>query len=225
MSELKRAAPRIAVVDRGQLHEQVTTIATLLDIDVQLLIYETVLEVVGDNGPADLAAIVCSTSTAGPFLRDLLAWSDREELKTPILTCLVAQESETEAIEHAISYQHVHWSEASEARSTLREWLKSTVEVFDLRYFREQHQSAASKLRKLRRRAFLGDTTEAITPIEGPPCGPPLPTHVEEIQALRDARSQFERGLIRAAIRQFGSLKAASSELGISYTSLWRRLK
>ena len=225
MTEVTRASPKIVIVDRGQLREQIESIANILDVEVKLLSYETVLEVVGDAGPTEVTAVVCSASTAGPFLRDLLAWSAREELLTPILTCLVAPESNAEAVEYAISYEHVHWSDSSDSQSSLREWMKSVVEVFDLRFFREQHQRAAAQLRNLRKKAFLGDSAEPVSPIEGPPCGPPLPTHVEEIQSLRDARNQFERGLIRAAIRQFGSLKAASAELGISYTSLWRRLK
>ena len=225
MIEAKKACPKIVIVDRGRLREQIESVVEILDIEVKLLTYETVLEVVGEAGPTEVTAVVCSASTAGPFLRDLLTWSDREELVTPILTCLVAPESNAEAVEYGISHQHVHWSDSSNSQSSLREWLKSVIEVFDLRFYREQHQSAATQLRNLRKKAFLGDSAESVSPIEGPPCGPPLPTHVEEIQSLRDARNQFERGLIRAAIRQFGSLKAASAELGISYTSLWRRLK
>ena len=57
--------------------------------------------------------------------------------------------------------------------------MKSVVEVFDLRFFREQHQRAAAQLRNLRKKAFLGDSAEPVSPIEGPPCGPP--TNVEEI--------------------------------------------
>jgi len=225
MTKVKRSSPKIVIVDRGQLRKQIESVVEMLNIEVKLLTYETVLEVVGDAGPTEVTAMVCSAGTAGPFLRDLLAWSDREELSTPILTCLVAPESNVEAVEYAISHQHIHWSDSLDSQSSLREWMKSVIEVFDLRFYREQHQNAATQLRKLRKRTFMGDIMEPISPVEGPPCGPPLPTHVEEIQSLRDARNQFERGLIRAAIRQFGSLKAASAELGISYTSLWRRLK
>ena len=42
---------------------------------------------------------------------------------------------------------------------------------------------------------------------------------------LREARAQFERAHIKAAVREWGSLKEAAAALGISYTSLWRRLR
>ena len=48
---------------------------------------------------------------------------------------------------------------------------------------------------------------------------------LEEIMALREARAQFERAHIKAAVREWGSLKEAAAALGISYTSLWRRLR
>ena len=123
-----------------------------------------------------------------------------------------------------LSREHVRWTPPEPTRESLSEWLLIALEVHELRSFRSQHDALATGLREARMQLFHGFIS-GYAPPEGPPCGPPLPTSQEEIQPLKEARSQFERAHIQAAVREWGSLKEASQALGISYTSLWRRLR
>jgi hypothetical protein len=118
----------------------------------------------------------------------------------------------------------VKWLDAKAPRIDLSNWLLTAIEVHELRAFRAEHDAIAGSLREARMQLFHGFIS-SYSPPEGPPCGPPLPTAIDEIQMLRDARAQFERAHIQAAVRERGSLKDASAALGISYTSLWRRLR
>jgi DNA-binding NtrC family response regulator len=152
-----------------------------------------------------------------------LRWTDRD-YESRIPAAVVGRDSDEAAISAVLARDHVQWIDVNEAEQRLNDWIPLSLEVHDLRMFRHQHEALATQLHEARARLFHGEI-EHYTPPEGPPCGPALPTNIEEIQPLRDARAQFERGLIRAAIREKGSLKDAAAALGISYTSLWRRLR
>ncbi|MCA9555640.1 MAG: hypothetical protein KC933_36760, partial [Myxococcales bacterium] len=119
---------------------------------------------------------------------------------------------------------HVRWMDQGPPKDALADWMVVALEVHEVRAFRSEHDGIAQALREARMQLFHG-FIQSYSPPEGPPVGPPLPTTIEEIQPLREARSQFERAHIQAAVREWGSLKDASAALGISYTSLWRRLR
>lgn len=222
-AQLDRRKPTIVVVDRGDLAERVETVCSNRSLTVNVARFSSVLEVVGDSGPSSSAGVLCSVSAAGPFLQDLLRWTDREHISR-IPSAVIGEDSDEAAVAAVLGRDHVRWIDAAEVDARLDDFLPTAVETHDLRMFRAQHDTLATQLREARMRMYYGELAD-YTPPEGPPCGPPLPTNVEEIQPLRDARAQYERGLIRAAIRECGSLKQASAALGISYTSLWRRLR
>ena len=224
MASNERPLPKLVVVERDGLGEKINEIAERLKVELQILPFSSVLEVVGESGPASASGLICSVSAAGPFLKDLLRWTEPGDHRDRISTAVIGKDSDESAIDAIIGRDHVQWINAENAEAGMESWLSAAMEVYDLRLFRAQHNQMARTLREARTRLFAGDISSYV-PEEGPPCGPPLPTHVEEIQALREARAQYERGLIRSAIRQFGSLKDASAALGISYTSLWRRLR
>ncbi len=220
---LDRKRPVLVVVDRGDLADELQASLQAAELDAVLMRFGSVLEVVGENGPSDVAGLVASVASAGPFLQDLLRWTDRDHI-TRVAAAVIGTDADRAAINVVLGRDHVQWVEASRRTEQLLTWARAALEVYDLRAFRARHDALATSLREARSRLFLGEGTGFVPP-EGPPCGPPLPTSMEEIQPLRDALAQFERGLIRAAVREFGSLKDASAALGISYTSLWRRLR
>lgn len=219
----ERKKPIIVVVDRGALADRIEHIAVQLSAELDVRRHASVLEVVGDSGPQGAAGVLCHVSATGPFLQDLLRWTDRE-YTSRIPAAIVGTDGDDAAVSAVLGRDHAKWIEESKIDEGLNEWLPVALEAHDLRYFRAMHDALATQLREARTRLFYREL-EGYTPPEGPPCGPPLPTTIEEIQPLRDARAQFERGLIRAAVRERGSLKDASAALGISYTSLWRRLR
>ncbi len=222
-SKIERQPPEIVIVDRQDLAERVEALALERGTPVQVRRFGSVLEVLGEGGPRAPAGLLCSVSATGPFLGDLLRWTDREpNSRAP--AAVVGGSGDEAAVEVVLGRDHARWIDAERVREGLAEWLPVALEVHDLRSFREQHERLAQVLREERSRLFSGEL-ERVVPEEGPPCGPPLPTSLEEIKSLKDARAQFERGLIRAAVRETGSLKDASAALGISYTSLWRRMR
>ncbi len=223
MARLERNAPEILVVDRQDLSDQVESVAKELGTPVVVRRFGSVLEVLGDGGPRGGAGLLCSVSATGPFLGDLLRWTDRDP-NSRIPAAVVGGSNDGDSVEVVLGRDHARWIDAQRLSAGLAEFLPVAVEVQDLRSFREEHDRLAQALREERSRLFGGDI-ERVVPEEGPPCGPPLPTSIEEIKSLKDARAQFERGLIRAAVRETGSLKDASAALGISYTSLWRRMR
>ena len=223
MAKVERNAPEILVVDRQDLSERVETLAKELGTPVSVRRFGSVLEVLGDGGPRGGAGLLCSVSATGPFLGDLLRWTDRDP-SSRIPAAVVGGNGDEGSVEVVLGRDHARWIDAQRLAEGLAEFLPVAVEVQDLRSFREEHERLAQGLREERSRLFAGDI-ERVVPEEGPPCGPPLPTSLEEIKSLKDARAQFERGLIRAAVRGTGSLKDASAALGISYTSLWRRMR
>jgi len=223
-TQTERPTPTLVVVERDGLADKIEAIAEKLRVELEIRSFSSVLEVVGESGPARASGLICTVGAAGPFLHDLLRWTEPGDHNERICTAVIGADSDGAAIDTIVGRDHVHWIDTKTADQGIEEWLAVAMEVYDLRRFRAQHDEMAKGLRNARSRLFLGEMA-SYSPPEGPPCGPPLPTHVEEIQALRDARAQYERGLIRSAIREFGSLKDASSALGISYTSLWRRLR
>jgi hypothetical protein len=224
MANSERPTPKLVVVERDGLGDQIRAIADKLRVDIEILSFSSVLEVVGDSGPSSASGLICTVSAAGPFLKDLLRWTEPGDHRERISAAVIGEDTDEAAINTIIGRDHVHWINAATSVNGMESWLAAAMEVYDLRLFRSQHDEMARVLRTARTKLFLGEIPN-FAPREGPPCGPPLPTHVEEIQPLRDARAQYERGLIRSAIREFGSLKDASTALGISYTSLWRRLR
>jgi hypothetical protein len=219
-----RPVPTLVVVERDGLADRIRGLADRLRADLEILSFSSVLEVVGESGPATASGVICTVGAAGPFLKDLLRWTEPGDHRERVCAAVIGNDSDEDAINTIIGRDHVHWIGAKNTDKGMETWLSEAMEVHDLRLFRNQHEDMARVLRDARSKLFLGEI-RSFVPSEGPPCGPPLPTHVEEIQALRDARAQYERGLIRSAIREFGSLKDASAALGISYTSLWRRLR
>jgi hypothetical protein len=220
---VERRKPSFVVVDRGGVADKVRATAERLGAPIQVVPMASVLEVLGENGPASASGLVATTAATGPFLLDLLRWTDRDH-ESRIPAAVVGTESDESAVQATLGRDHVRWIDAGDADGEIERWLQLALEVHDLRGFHAQHEAIAAQLREARMRLFYGEI-ETYTPPEGPPCGPPLPTAVEEIQSLKEAKAQFERGLIRAAVRESGSLKDASAALGISYTSLWRRMR
>lgn len=220
---VERRKATFVVVDRGNIADQIRAITDRLGASVNVLGFSSVLEVLGENGPPTAAGLIASTQAPGPFLGDLLRWSDREH-DSRIPTAVVGRDTDEDAVAAILGRDHVRWIDAGELEEKLERWIQTSLEVNDLRAFHAQHEALAAQLREARMRVLHGEI-EHFGPPEGPPCGPPLPTTIEEIQSLKEAKAQFERGLIRAAVRESGSLKDASAALGISYTSLWRRMR
>jgi hypothetical protein len=221
--KIERRKANIIVVDRENLADKVQALATARELPLTVSRHASVLEVLSDSGPANAAGVLCSVGSTGPLLQDLIRWTDRDhEARVP--AAVVGKDTDAESVDSLLSRDHVRWIDSRFLDEQLTAWLMVALEIQDLRAFRAQHEAIASQLREARTRIFHGDLDSYVPP-EGPPCGPPLPTSIEEIQSLRDAKAQFERGLIRAAVREAGSLKDASAALGISYTSLWRRMR
>ncbi len=216
---------RIAVVDRAGLAGQLESIAREKEWPVDVLSCSSALEIVGDGGPGPLGGLVVSVAASGPFLTDLMRWTESSVAqRIPTLLIGAGRPEDEAAARMVLGRDHVQWIGADPTPVQLAEWLVVALEVHELRVFRSEHDSIAQSLREARMQLFHGFIS-TYAPPEGPPCGPPLPTTIEEILRLRDARSQFERAHIQAAVREWGSLKDASTALGISYTSLWRRLR
>ena len=74
----ERRIPTLVVVDRGDLGDAIERIAKDAGLGVEVARYTSVLDVVGENGPSTAAAVICTVGSAGPFLQDLLRWTDRE---------------------------------------------------------------------------------------------------------------------------------------------------
>ena len=223
--EASRRSFRLAVVDREGLAARFETLARDRGWSVDVVACTSVLEIVGDAGPGQLGALVVSVSASGPFLTDLLRWTESSAVvRVPTLVIGAGREDDEAAARMVLGRGHVRWLDADPDLEALADWLLVAIEVHELRGYRSEHESISQALREARMQLFHGHL-QSYKPPEGPPCGPPLPTTIEEIQPLREARSQFERSHIQAAVREWGSLKDASSALGISYTSLWRRLR
>lgn len=216
---------RLAVVDRAGLAADLESIARDKEWPADVLACSSALEIVGDGGPGSIGGLVVSVAASGPFLTDLLRWTESSSTqRIPTLIIGAGRPDDEAAARMILGREHVKWMNADPKKADLAEWLVEALEVHEIRIFRSEHDRIAQSLREARMQLFHGFVT-SYTPPDGPPCGPPLPTTVEEILRLRDARTQFERAHIQAAVREWGSLKEASAALGISYTSLWRRLR
>jgi hypothetical protein len=215
---------RMAVVDRFGLAGELEQIARENSWNVEVIACSSALELVGESGPGQVDGLAITVATAGPFLTDLLRWTDSSTQRVPSLLVGSGKPDDESARRLILGREHIRWRESGHDKTHLAEWLLMALEVKAARAYRSDHDGLAQALREARMQLFHGFITQ-YTPPEGPPCGPPLPTMVEEIQPLRDARAQFERAHIQAAVRECGSLKDASLALGISYTSLWRRLR
>ncbi len=220
-----RRAFRLAVVDRAGLAGTFEAIARERGWAVEVVACSSVLEIVGDAGPAQLGGLAVSVAASGPFLTDLLRWTETSVTqRVPTLVLGAGREDDEAAARMTLGRGHVRWLDARFDREALAEWLLVAIEVHEIRGFRSEHDAVSQALREARLQLFHGHL-QGYSPPDGPPCGPPLPTTMEEILPLRDARAQFERAHIQAAVREWGSLKDASAALGISYTSLWRRMR
>lgn len=216
---------RLAVVDRGGLSTAFETIIRERDWPMEVLSCASALEVVGENGPGPVEGLAVSVSASGPFITDLLRWTDANvDRRVPTVLIGSGVEADEAAARMSLAREHVRWCDPDPSRVFLTEWLEKAYEVHLLRSYRREHEAIAGALREARMQLFHG-FIQNYAPPEGPPCGPPLPTAIEEIMPLREARAQFERAHIKAAVREWGSLKEAAAALGISYTSLWRRLR
>ena len=216
---------RLAVVDRAGLAASFESVGREKGWGLEVMACSSVLEIVGDTGPGPLGGLVVSVAASGPFLTDLLRWTESSTgQRVPTLVIGAGREDDEAAARMILGRGHVQWLDADPARQALADWLLIALEVHEIRGYRAEHEGIAQALREARMQLFHGHL-QSYAPPEGPPCGPPLPTTLEEIQPLREARAQFERAHIHAAVREWGSLKDASSALGISYTSLWRRLR
>ena len=220
-----RRSFRLAVVDRAGLAATFESIARERGWSVEVVACSSVLEIVGDAGPGQLGGLAVSVAASGPFLTDLLRWTESSAvMRVPTLVIGAGREDDEAAARMTLGRGHVRWLDAEPLRESLADWLLVAIEVHEIRGFRSEHDAVAQALREARLQLFHGHM-QTYAPPDGPPCGPVLPTTLEEIAPLREARSQFERSHIQAAVREWGSLKDASAALGISYTSLWRRLR
>jgi len=216
---------RLVVVDRGGLSSTFEAIIREKDWPLEVLSCASALEVVGENGPGVVEGLAVSVAASGPFLTDLLRWTDANvDRRVPTILIGGGGEQDESAARMSLAREHVKWCEPTPNKQILADWLQKAYEVHLLRSYRREHEAIASALREARMQLFHG-FIQNYAPPEGPPCGPPLPITLEEIMALREARAQFERAHIKAAVREWGSLKEAAAALGISYTSLWRRLR
>lgn len=216
---------RLAVVDREGLSGEFEALARQKSWAVEVLSCRSALEIVGDSGPGPLGGLVISVAASGPFLTDLLRWTESNATqRVPTLLIGAGRPEDEAAARMILGREHVKWLDVDPDRTAMAEWLVTALEVHEVRAFRSEHDGIAQAIREARMQLFHG-FVQSYAPPEGPPCGPPLPTSTDEIQPLREARAQFERAHIQAAVREWGSLKDASAALGISYTSLWRRLR
>lgn len=215
---------RVVVVDRSGLAGELEVLARENSWTVEVIACASVLEVIGESGPGHVDGVVASVAAAGPFLADLLRWTDTSPQRIPVLLVGTGRPEDESGRRLILGREHIRWRGPNPEPTHLAEWLLMALEVQAARGYRAEHDGLAQALREARMQLFHGFITQYV-PTEGPPCGPPLPTCIEEIQPLRDARAQFERSHIQAAVRECGSLKDASLALGISYTSLWRRLR
>jgi hypothetical protein len=216
---------KLVVVDRKGLASEMESIARERGFGVDVVSCTSALEVVGENGPTGVGGLAISVSASGPFVMDLLRWAENKfDQRVPTLVIGAGTESDEEAARMLLGREHVKWLDQNAKQADLALWLVTAIEVHELRAYRSEHDAIAAALREARMQLFHG-FIQSYAPPDGPPCGPPLPTAIDEIQSLRDARAQFERAHIQAAVRERGSLKDASAALGISYTSLWRRLR
>lgn len=223
--EAPRRVFRLAVVDRAGLSATCESIAREHGWTVEVVACSSVLEIVGDAGPGQLGGLAVSVAASGPFLTDLLRWTESSAIqRVPTLVIGAGRDDDEAAARMTLGRGHVRWLDAGPSHDAVAEWMLTAIEVHEIRGYRSEHDAVSQALREARLQLFHGHL-QSYTPPEGPPCGPPLPTTVEEIAPLREARSQFERSHIHAAVREWGSLKDASAALGISYTSLWRRLR
>lgn len=221
----QRRKLRLAVIDRSGLAGEFESIARDKGWSVDVMSCSSALEIIGESGPQGVGGLAASVTACGPFLTDVLRWTENQvQGRVPTILVGSGAGEDAAAARMILSREHVRWCEPSARGAELPNWLLMAIEVHELRAFRREHDACAGSLREARMQLFHGFVT-SYTPPDGPPCGPPLPTNAEEIQALRDARAQFERSHIQAAVREWGSLKDASAALGISYTSLWRRLR
>ncbi len=221
-----RVPSRVALLDRGQTEVAVSSAAAEAELQVQLLTYGSALELIGEAGPREVDGLAISVESAGPFLPEVLRWADQLSFRVPTLLVGSGQEAaDEEASRQILGRDQIRWVEPDRPSDDIERWLVLVAEVKELRAYRGQHELVAQELRRARLALFHGLSTDPRMTSEGPPCGPPLPTHREEIEPLKEARARFERAHIRAVLRDQDSLKEASQALGISYTSLWRRLR
>lgn len=215
---------RLAVVDREGLAGRMEAASREYGA-IEVLSCSSALEIVGDSGPGQLGGLVISVGASGPFLTDLLRWTESSTAeRVPTLVIGTGRSEDEAAARLILGRAHVRWLDRKPDEASLKSWLEQALEVHEVRTFRGEHDSIAQALREARMQLFHG-FIQSYAPADAPPCGPPLPTTADEIVPLRDARVQFERAHITAAVREWGSLKEASAALGISYTSLWRRLR
>lgn len=222
----QRQRLRVAVIDRGSVAADLESVVREHGWPVDVSSCASALEVIGEGAPRSVGGLVVSVPAAGPFLTDVLRWTESHaegRVPTLMIGSGAGATEDAAAARMALSREHVRWM-GEMSPEVLREWLLMTVEVHEIRAFRREHENVAASIREARMQIFHGFVSQ-YTPPDTPPCGPPLPTCIEEIQGLKEARAQFERSHIHAAVRECGSLKDASTALGISYTSLWRRLR
>lgn len=221
---------QIAVLDREQLmdrlHGALADSQLPASTHVQLRSFESALDLMGEGAPRVVDGLALGVGSVGPFLSEVLRWGDqRFHQRTPTLIVGSGNDEQDDgAARQILGREHVQWLPPRPGPADLNAWVLKVVEVQAIRSRRTEHEQAAQQLRRLRMALFHGASPSMELP-EDLPCGPPLPTSIAEVEPLKEARSRFERAHIQAVIRGFDSLKDASVALGISYTSLWRRLR
>lgn len=213
---------RLAVIDRENLAE---AFRSKVPDHAQVLPRASVLELLNDTKTGAYAGLVVNVAAAGPFLGDLLRWTEATmSRRVPTLVVASGGPEDTAAARLLTGRSHVSWMAAERPEQVIQDWIHLAVEVEAIRFAILEHEAVARRLREARLQLFQGGNFASPPPL-GPPCGPPLPTCMEEVLQLRDARSLFAKAHITAAVGQYGSFKEASNALGVSYTSLWRRMR
>ena len=142
----EKSKPVFVVVDRGDLGDKVKAILESLGVGPDIRGFASVLEVLGESGPKTAAGLIVSTAAAGPFLQDLLRWTDREQTDQ-VPTLVVGKDSDEQALEMVLGKEHVRWIDVSEIEPRLNHFVHLAIEVNDLRSFHDAHEAMAAQLR------------------------------------------------------------------------------
>jgi hypothetical protein len=146
-----RRSFRLAVVDRAGLAAEFESIAREKAWPVDVLSCSSALEIVGDSGPGPLGGLVVSVGASGPFLTDLLRWTESTaSQRVPTLVLGAGRPEDEAAARMVLGREHVKWLDTDPSRESLAEWIAVALEVHEVRAFRSDHDGIAQAMREAR---------------------------------------------------------------------------